>query len=437
MEEVRKKRKLNIWLIKEGEALPISGSSRLMRMGLLAEYLSANGHNVIWWTSGFMHQEKSYICRKNKKYKINDNETLICLHSSISYKKNISVKRIVYHKILGQQFKRLNKRVKKPDIILCAWPLADFAKEAIRYGKINNVPVILDARDQWPDIFVRAFSRKMQKMGELALMPLKRQAANLFRNAYGITSPIEPELRWACRYAGREPGSNDRTIYIGNRRTQLSEKQLKEALEGWAKKGIRKSDWILCFFSTFGSHIAIDIVIKAVKELSRSYPRIHLVIGGGGDRETEFKKIAGKCENIFFAGWLDNIQMVSLMSIAKCGVFSIKNTFDFKDTFNNKAIQYISEGLPILNSLSGFAKTLIAENNMGVTYDCDNVSDCKEKILQLYHDEDSRIHMGQNAFECFNEMFDTKVVNRQFEEYLITMCDKYEKEFGNAKYRGL
>lgn len=421
-------KKLRVWLIKEGESLPITGDARLMRMGLLAQHLSGQGHKVTWWTSGFLHQEKRYVCKKNKTYRINDNEILACLYSPISYRRNISIKRILYHKILGLQFRRLNRKFQKPDIILCAWPLAEFSAEALRYGKENNVPVILDARDQWPDIFMRAFPRGMQKAGRFMMKPLRKQAADLFRSAYGITSMIDSELTWACRYAGRDPGENDRTIYIGNARTPLHEEQLKESLKWWRERGVRESDWICCFFSTFGSHTAIDTVIRAVRELAEDHPDIKLVLGGGGDREAEFRKAADGCGNIIFAGWLDNVQMISLMKIAKCGVFSIKNTFDFKDTFNNKAIQYISEGLPILNSLSGFARTLIAQKNMGITYDCDSVPDCKEKILQFYQDEGSRKQMGENALRCFYEMFEAEVVNRQFEEYLTMMHEKYEKE---------
>lgn len=421
-------KKLRVWLIKEGEALPVVEGVRLMRMGALAKYLAEHGHQVTWWSSSFIHQEKRYVFKENKACRIDDGEKLICLYSPVVYKKNISARRIIYHKMLGLQFKRLSKKAKKPDIILCAWPLAEFAREAIRYGRENDVPVVLDARDQWPDIFIRAFPGPLQKVGDLALKPLKKQAADLFRSAYGITAMIDSGLKWACSYAGRNPGENDRIIYIGNNRVPLDEKQFREMLGWWKERGVGEADWILCFFGTFGSHIAIDTVIKAVKELSEDYPNIKLVLGGGGDREAEFREVAEGCKNVVFAGWLDNAQMVSLMKIAKCGAFSIKNTFDFKDTFNNKAIQYISEGLPVLNSLSGFAKELIAERNMGITYDCDSIQDCKAKILQLYHDENSRKQMGENALECFCEKFDAEIVNRQFEEYLIMTHGKYEKE---------
>lgn len=416
---------MKIWLIKDGDPLPIKENIRLMRMASLAKYLSENGHEVLWWTSSFMHYEKRYVCHETKKMEVRKKETLYLLHSPLSYRKNISIKRFIYHYLIGKELKKHIYREERPDIIVCCWPTADLAEVALEYGEKNKVPVILDARDQWPDIFVRVFPKTAQRIGTLLLSPLKNKARKLFGRANGITAVTDSMLEWACGYADRKPGDSDKTIYIGNRSVELSDEQFSGALDWWSSKGINRSDWIICFFSTFGKHIAIDVPIRAIKELSQDYPNIKLVIGGGGDREKELKEIADNCDNVIFAGWLDNIKMASLMRIAKCGVFSIKNTFDFRDTFNNKAIQYISEGLPILNSLSGFAKRLIEEKNMGLTYECDSVDDCKEKILWLFTHEDDRKTMGNNGHECFCEMFEADMVNKQFEDYLIKIYSKY------------
>lgn len=416
---------LNIWLIGEGEGLPIQENAHLMRMGTIANYLSGQGHKVLWWSSSYLHGEKRYITQNIQKYDINKNYRLILLHSRISYKRNISLKRIIYHKILASQFERYSKNKNKPDIILCAWPTPQFAKAAVRYGKNNNVPVIIDARDMWPDIFVRAFPAKLEGLAEIALLPLKKSCARTFKGAYGITAMIDAVLKWACKYAGRQPGKRDKTVYIGNKRLDLSDEKFTSLSARWKEMGISNETWNICFFSTFGSHIAIDTVIKAVKELSISNSDIHLLIGGGGDREEYFKAISDGCKNVHFLGWLNNEEMTSLMRISRCGAFSIKNTFDFKDTFNTKAIQYISEGLPILNSLSGFAKTLIAEEDMGVSYECDNVADCKEKIMQLYNDENKRKVMGQNAQNCYFNKFESGIVNKQMEDYLLSMQKMY------------
>ena len=425
------KKTLRIWLIAEGEGLPIQKNAHLMRVGTTAEYLSGQGHTVLWWSSTFIHGEKRYLFDKTKKIRINSNYELLLLHSKISYKKNISLKRIIYHEVLAQQFKKNLRKIDKPDIILCSWPTSQFAREAVSYGEKNNVPVILDARDMWPDIFIRAFPDNIEKIAQIALLPLKASAASTFKRAYGITAMIDSLLTWACNYAKRKPGEKDRTIYIGNNRLDISQSESALLKSKWAKMGISEETWNICFFGTFGSHIALDTVIKAVKELSEKYQDIRLLIGGGGDREDEFKTIAKGCENILFLGWLNNKEMTSLMRISKCGALCIKNTFDFKDTFNTKAIQYISEGLPIVNSLSGFAKTLIKNETMGVSYEFDDVYDCKDKILYLYGHEDERKHMSENAQKCFYEKFESSVVNKQMEEYLTSIRDMFvaqEKE---------
>ena len=41
----------------------------------------------------------------------------------------------------------------KPDIIVVSLPTIEFSYEACRYGEKNNVPVIVDVRDLWPDSF--------------------------------------------------------------------------------------------------------------------------------------------------------------------------------------------------------------------------------------------------------------------------------------------
>lgn len=424
------KKALHIWLIGEGEGLPIQENAHLMRMGTIANYLTEQGYKVIWWSSTFLHGEKRYLYSNTKQISISNNYRLILLHSKIGYKKNISFKRIVYHKMLANQFAKISKKKKKPDIIFCAWPTPQFAREAVKYGKKNKIPVIIDARDMWPDIFVRAFSEKLENVANIALCPLKKSCARTFKNAYGITAMIDSVLQWACDYAGRKPGENDQTIYIGNKRAELCKEDMVSLTERWADIGITTETWNICFFSTFGSHIAIDTVIKAVKELSADYPDIKLIIGGGGDREKEFKELAENSDNIYFLGWLNNEEMTSLMKISKCGALSIKNTFDFTDTFNTKAIQYISEGLPILNSLSGFAKTFIRNENMGLTYECNSVRDCKEKILYLYNNEDKRKSMGENAQRCFCNKFESGIVNKQLEEYLNMIHERYLEHNG-------
>ena len=85
-----------VWLINPGEPLPLDDNQRLFRTGKLAYKLKDN-HEVIWFTSKFDHFTKTFRDLDEKeldgiRYKF---------INSIGYKKNLSVRRIFDHIILG------------------------------------------------------------------------------------------------------------------------------------------------------------------------------------------------------------------------------------------------------------------------------------------------------------------------------------------------
>lgn len=407
--------RLKIWIIRASEDLPIDKTGKLMRAGLLAEYLAKIGHEVIWWTSTYKHGEKRYRYNEQKVIDVNTNEKLVLLHSPKAYKKNISFSRIKYYRKLAKEFSKNCEKYAVPDIIICSYPTIEFAKEAECYGKRHNVPVILDVRDLWPDIFERAFPDRVRWLSKVLLLPLKIQTSKVFQNALGITGVTPAMVKWGVRYANRKRNSYDRCIYIGCNKNTMSEVVYNDALQYWLEKGIDKSTWNLCFIGTLSSNsLDLETVIKAVKELSADYPKIRLVVCGAGDAECDLKKVASKSTNIIFPGWLGEDKMRSLMRISCCGVYCYKNTVDFMGAFGNKIIQYMSEGLPIISSLHGFSKDYISQHNIGIFYEEGNIQSCMESIKVLYLKEEYRKRMGRNSLKRFEIDFETNIVNQHF-----------------------
>lgn len=410
---------MRIWLIKEGETLPLNESVRLERTGSLAHYLSEKGYEVTWWGSTFDHRNKKYRFEQCTETNIDKNETLILLHSNVSYKKNISLSRIKYHKILAKEFEKYSQGKEKPDIIVCSWPTPQFAEAAVRYGKRNHVPVLLDIRDLWPDIYVRAFPQKLEPLANMVLIPIKWGMAHTLKRADGIIGKEPHALKWGCDYAGRTPGGNDTFIFIGNEKFAISDSDYLRSKAWWAQLGVTENTWNICFFSTLSySSIDLETAIKAVMKLSVIHPEIRLIIGGTGDAEEKLKAVAQGSANVVFAGWLNKEQMDSIMRMSKIGLYSMRNTADFKDSITNKAIQYMSAGLPILNSLIGLAKSIIEEHCIGLTYEEGNVEDCAVKILKFYEEDEERRNMGIRAKSVFNETFESTMINHLFEEHL-------------------
>lgn len=419
------KRKLKVWIIRASEALPIDKSGKLMRAGLLADYLAKQGHDVTWWTTTFIHGEKRYRFDEQKVIDVNEHEKLVLLHSPYAYQKNISLARIRYYRRLAKEFQRNCERFDIPDIIVSAYPTVEFAEVAEQYGKKHQVPVILDVRDLWPDIFAWAFPDSMKWLSKIALFPLKCQTSRVFREATGITGVVPQSLQWGLNYAHRKKQKWDRCIYIACQRKALTEEVLQENLDYWSEFGITCGTWNICFIGTLSSKsLDLTTVIKAASSLMKKHPDMRLVICGAGDAEIDLKKLAGDNSNIVFPGWLGEDRMRSLMKISKCGMYCYKN-HDFRDAFGNKIIQYMSEGLPVVSSLEGFSCHYIQKYAMGTLYSEGDAESCARSIEKLYLDEDGRKDMAQNSLKCFEKDFDTEVVNRQFEMYLKDMVNVF------------
>lgn len=409
-----KEKRMTVWLIKEGEPLPIEKKVRLMRTASLAKYLAGEGHHVVWWSSSFLHGEKQYISKKHKIVDVQDNEKLVLLHSPVSYRKNVSFSRILYHQRLAREFRIHAQEFKKPDIILCSWPTQQFAEEAVKYGKRYHVPVVIDIRDFWPDYFLRVLPKRWKPLGEILLTPLKFSASRVLKQADALTGNVPAALEWGLRYAGRKRTALDKVIPIGAHRVMLTEDGLAVHVKWWEELGVTKETWNICLIATLSSQGDYDTLIKAVIHLSNKYDNIRLIVGGTGDREGELRAIADNSKSVFFAGWLNKDQMDSLMLISKVGAFCYKNTDGFRDAFGNKVVQYLSAGLPVLNSAVGYAKEILDNNRAGLTYKEGDPMDCARTLEILIENAKTQEEMGRNAKKLFEKEFDMDIVNRNF-----------------------
>lgn len=412
-----------VWILSDCEPLPCDDNPRLMRDGQLAEYLSENGWNVVWWAPSFNHGTKKDRFSNTTEIRINQYEKLVALHSPIIYRKNTSVKRVFFYKCLVKELRKSFKENKNPDIILCSWPTQSFAKVALKYGAENDVPVVLDVRDLWPDIFTRAFPDKVKGIGSIALAPLKNQAKRLLRKADSIVSVTPAGLNWGLEKAGRKKRSTDRVIYIGYKDQQLDETE-NHVFEEWDKLSVNSGTWNITYFGTF-SDSTLDMVtcIKAFRKFSERHKEARLILCGAGDAEEKFKAAAGGNEQIIFPGWCSNEQIKSVLSISDVGLYPFKNLEDFKDAFGNKIIGYMAASLPVMTSLEGFPKEYINKYGFGEIYLEGSVESCEETLELFYSDENKKSIMGRRARERYEKDFSTSVVNNQFTELFNSLIN--------------
>lgn len=168
-----------------------------------------------------------------------------------------------------------------------------------------------------------------------------------------------------------------------------------------------------------GSQFDIGTMIRAVKRCNVSGCKVKFVVCGQGDRLEYYRKMAGSDNNIVFAGWVNKANIYVLMRRASLGLDPLPENRNFLLHINNKAIEYMSAGLPVLSSPKrGLLFELLREKRCGVSYDYGNDWELAKIITELARDEERLKEMSANVLKLFNERFAAEKVYPELAEYL-------------------
>jgi glycosyltransferase involved in cell wall biosynthesis len=427
---------MNIWLLTIGEPVPVSRNcgDRLHRTGYLAHLLNQNGHKVIWWTSAFDHFHKKHLFDCDTTVEICQ-RLVIKLLCGGGYSSNLSLKRILDHRRIAKKFCRESSLLPVPDLLLCGFPTIELSLASVKYGLKNNVPVVLDMRDMWPDIFLDSVSNPMRNVAAVLAWPMFRDARAACANATAITGITEEFVEWGLKKAGRPKNILDRFFPMGYVSKPPNLEKILEAEKFWDKQGIMADgdDFVVCFIGTLGRQFDMETVLSAAHILGESGKSFSFVICGRGDCSDYLCQMAAHNPRVIFPGWVDAAQIHVLMRRSKVGLDPMPDRFDFLGTINNKAIEYLSAGLPIISSPErGVLSDLLKRHQCGMSYPQRDTHTLADVLLNLYQDRETLQNMSKNASRLFKEMFTAETVYGEMMQHLVEIAEIHRFQSGQS-----
>lgn len=416
---------MNVWLITVGEPLPIDpGKPRLLRAGLLAEMLNASGHQVTWWTSTFDHWRKRHRYVGDNRVEVNPGYVLRLLRG-YGYGSNVSLSRLIDHRQIARKFRdqsraRMNAG-DRPDLILCSFPPIELAREAARFGREFGVPVALDVRDLWPDIFINLAPDLLKPLARSALTPYFNMTREACREAAAILGITEPFVDWGVNYAGRARSPLDRAFPMAYPSAPPSEDEEQKAMQHWRAQGVTPDDgtFTAVFAGTLGRQFEFEPMIEAAKAL----PDIRFVICGTGDRFDYLRDLAKDAPNVMLPGWVGAAEIWTLMRIAQVGLAPYHDEESFTQSLPNKPLEYLSAGLPVVSSLPGALASLLFTKDCGVTYANRDGGALRTALEELRANPARREEMARNAKATYDEQFRAENVYSQMIAHLQDVAD--------------
>ena len=111
---------------------------------------------------------------KLKQEKLSNN-LFVRLLETKEYKKNISIKRFISHFFIANTLKKeINdlQNLNSPDIIYASYPTIELPYELVKFENEKNIPIIVDVRDLWPDIFLSAIPQSLHFFSKGIFIPM-------------------------------------------------------------------------------------------------------------------------------------------------------------------------------------------------------------------------------------------------------------------------
>lgn len=419
---------MRVWLVTVGEPLPTDGlNDRLHRAGMLAGMLSTQGHDVVWWTSTFDHARKRQRFIRDTAIDVNDHLRIELLHS-VGYKKNVSLSRIINHYSIARKFSKLAESRLPPDIILCSIPTLELGLAATKYGRKKGVPVVLDVRDLWPDIFLDLMPQWGRWLARRMLTPMYRITRSACAGATAITGVTQAYVKWGVSCASRPQTNLDRDFPFSYSEKIPSHNAIMASEEFWKKYGIVKGEkeFIVCFFGTLGRQFDLEIVIAAARKLRSQCRPFRFVLCGTGDNIDLYRDMARDCENVLFPGWIGTAEIWTLMRMSSVGLAPYRSSQNFVGHIPNKPIEYLSAGLPIVSALDGILEELLLKYDCGVSYANSDADGLAEVLNDLYDHPERLETMSKNAYALYRERFVAEKVYAEMIDYLQEVADSYK-----------
>jgi glycosyltransferase involved in cell wall biosynthesis len=414
---------VKVWIITVGEPLPVDGKhERLYRSGILCDRMADEGHEVTWWTSSFNHTKRTQRDFDEAEIRLRSNQTIMLVPEP-GYSRSVSLRRIASHALCARRFRSMARAAARPDVILVSYPTIELTRAAVGLGKEFGVPVVVDIRDLWPDIFIHVLPQALQAIGRFLLLPYDRLARKALREADAIVAITEGIRDWGLAKAGRAPGPLDRDFPFGYARRELLPSELGAAEAFWKEHGISDRNWNVCFFGAIGKQTRFEAVIAAARLMKDTLPQVRFILCGTGEKLPAYERMARGLPNVSFPGWIDGNQIAALMKMSKMGLTAYPSSDDFLLSIPNKPIEYMSAGLPFLSNIEGTLGALIREHGVGALYRSSEPASLVDAIVRLIEDPDAMLSMEDAAAALFNREFDAATVYANYSRYLQEVAE--------------
>ncbi len=383
---------MDIVIVSNYWHFPIEKSSS--RYHTIATCATEQGLSVEVITSKFYHTKKK---QRNEIEVLNGVPYKATLLEEGSYSKNVSPSRLVAHSRFAKNVIKYLSNREKPDAIYLFVPPAGLAKKVVKYAKQNNIRVLIDVLDLWPEAFAMLMPTPVAK---LLLNPMKKSVEYAYSNADDVFAVSNTYVQRVTRNNMRK--NIGHSVFIG---TDLD--YFDRAAENAPDLEGKLRPITMAYIGMLGHSYDLCGVMDAMKLLiEQGFDSVELLVMGDGPLRETFESYAQHNNlPVRFTGRLAYDEMVKKLVRCDIGLNVLVGKSDA--SIINKHADYVSAAIPVINVQKNqeFGELLVSYD-AGLMCNPNDTQALATAIRSLAADEETRKRMGKNSRKLAEDKFD-------------------------------
>lgn len=344
------------------------------RMEDIISFFQNKGYEVSYVISDYQHYKKAYFKAEYKNCRQ--------LHVP-SYKNNLSLSRLISHFVFSKEVYNVLCE-ERPSLVYSQFPPNYLTKVLYKYKSKYDAKIILDCYDMWPESF-----------------PKKKMA-------FGLT----PLFKYWASIRDKHIGCADMVLVVSQAHLDVVKNKWKNQIIKILKPSVKahpltindkmEDSLSFCYLGNVNYITDVDLIIKTLTAIRRERRVILHIIGKGdnlpilinGLKEAGVETI---CHGVVF----DTEEKYSIYSRCSYGINMPRK--EINSTMSLKSVEYLSVGLPFINSAGGDTHDFVNTNNIGINIDPQNISEGIIHLLKIDGEELKTMH--HNCIKLYEMKF--------------------------------
>lgn len=337
-------------------------------------------YDVTLVTSNFCHILKA---QRHKVYQNSRFKTILL--NETGYKKNVSISRLLSHKIFCNNFQTFLKvNGYKFDLIYSAFPLIYTNFLLGKYKDKFKYKLIIDVQDTWPDSIAGPIPLLASPVGKLVLFPINKYANKTYSYADGLVAVSNTYLNRAD--ITNLPSNRKKVVYIG------TDRKLDTNSYNYSSK--ENQPLLAIYIGTMAGSYDLETIVRAAA-LCKGKVKIEFI--GTGEDENKLKNLNSKLgNNVNFLGLLPYKDAMNKLAKADIAINPIKEKAAASIT--NKLSDYLALGLPILSCQNNKEVIDLLTANGNFHYTSGNSRELASKLLYIENHRSILAAVSQKNF---------------------------------------